>query len=88
MTWYLIAWIALSCPGGMFQKLIPDSAKPFLCEAEPKTKIVSTKREAHKLVTKKGCGAKLFKCKGLRCRGVDISCYTLLEINGVEAGKL
>jgi len=84
MKFYLVAYIALSCPGGPFARFIPESAKQFICSQKIEIKITERKDKAYAMARKAGCDSVLLRCNGFRCRSRSITCSTKLVIEGEE----
>jgi len=84
MTWFLVSWIAYSCPGGLFGKLVPEAVRPIVCELAVETEIHSDKQRAYRAVAKAGCAARptISWCKGLKCHAKKVTCPTELHIEG------
>ncbi len=39
MTFWIVTWVALVCPGGMLKGLIPSSLKPIVCDSTPTSQV-------------------------------------------------
>jgi hypothetical protein len=71
VVFYLVSWIALSCPGGMLSGLIPAHARPIVCPGIPASVLFVSEQDAMNALIKHGQGSTLQICnetKGLlRC---------------------
>ena len=79
MTFYLVAWIGLSCPGGLLSGLIPKAARLFICERKPESFLAPWRIEAERKVRESGESSRLYECRGLRCREIEIRRETLVS---------
>lgn len=77
MTWYLVAWISWTCPGGFLSGLWPAAVRPMLCQPKPESRVVSGPREARGLVAP---GARLYQCGGLKCRELSVVWSSVVKI--------
>lgn len=71
MILYVVTWIALTCPGGMFKGMIPSNMRPLVCEQGTQFKIHYTLPEALGHIRTEGRDAKLLRCKE-RSQGVMV----------------
>ncbi len=80
--WYLVTWIAFSCPGGWFSAAVPAAAQPYVCTRHPARLITSRREDASRQVRAVGQGAAptLAWCRGLRCWDKTIEWKTVAEI--------
>lgn len=83
MTWYLLTWLAWTCPGGPLGGLVPAPARPLVCRAEPRLELYDPARlERAKARTRElGCSAQLRRCRGLVCSSNMVSCETVMTFN-------
>jgi len=87
MTYYLVIWIGLNCPGGILEGFIPAAARPFVCAQEVQQMGFaggSGFSYARDFIRSAGPGAKarLFVCTGMRTREIKIAWKTELKIEG------
>lgn len=80
MTWHLVVWLGLSCPGGLLSGLIPKAVRPFVCERKAESFVCPGRVEAERVVRDAGPGARLFECRGLRCREIEVRWTTSVSI--------
>jgi|CXWL01.1.fsa_nt_gi hypothetical protein len=75
-SWYLVAWIAWSCPGGMLARFVPEPVKPLICRpARTESLMFMQRSDAMTKVQELGPYAipTLHWCQTGRCytRGID-----------------
>ena len=82
MSYYLVAWIAFSCPGGLLSGLIPGAARPLVCSREARVELIPRKADAERKVRELGPGAasRLWWCRGLKCSDVKVSWESVVKI--------
>lgn len=82
MTWYLVAWVSWTCPGGMLSGIWPAAARPLICAPHAEDMLCSRRADAERKVRELGPGAgvRLFAFRGLRGREIDLTWSTKLEI--------
>lgn len=83
MTWWLLTYLSISCPGWILSGMIPASVTPLVCEQKSEARLVSSKTEAYKLAIEyqlKDRQPKLYFCKGLKCWEKTISTVKSVEI--------
>lgn len=69
MIYFLVTWIAWTCPGGILGGLVPAPVRPLACRAEPRFELYDPARRgrAQARVRELGPGAEMRRCRGLRC---------------------
>lgn len=83
LTYYLIVYLAYSCPIGFMQGMIPKSVLPIVCEQTTEAELIAGRKEAYKKAEEmalKERAPKLYWCKGLKCREREISVTKSVEI--------
>jgi hypothetical protein len=74
---WLVAWTALSCPGGVLKGLIPLNLRPLVCDSMPTAQLYATQPEALLRLKEQGPQATLQICgetKGLmRCQPIKVT---------------
>ena len=45
MTFWIVSWMALSCPGGVLKGLIPTALRPIVCDSTPTSKTYESEQE-------------------------------------------
>lgn len=80
MTWYLVAWVAWSCPGGWLGSLaVPAAARPLVCRAEPRYLVTANREHARRQVRAEGPSAALSRCRALRCTPQPVTWTTVAQ---------
>lgn len=83
MTFYLLTYLAFSCPGWFGGKLIPGPLRPMVCQQEARREFFTSKAQAYRETEELACtpaNPKLELCKGFRCKEKKISCTTKIAI--------
>ena len=68
MQWFLVSWMALSCPGGALKGMIPKTLRPLVCDSIPASKLYASEMEALDKLREQGPTSSLQIChevKGL-----------------------
>lgn len=76
MTFYLVAFIAYTCPGGWLSGLVPAAARPFVCRQEIRVEAMDRLDRARSKVVEQGQGTTLVECRGLRCTTMPVTWTT------------
>ena len=65
--YWIVTWIAFSCPGGLLAPVWPAAAKPFVCERVVHNERYSRRSDAERQVRAVGSSARLAWCRNLKC---------------------
>lgn len=57
MTWFMVTWLAWSCPGGWFSGLVPAPARPLLCQPRTEHQVYTRPQEAYSQIERLGPGS-------------------------------
>lgn len=76
MIFYVVAAVTWACPGEWFSGLVPEKARPLLCEPSAKVEVFDRLNEAKVRVLVAGPSARLLACRGLRCKKVEVQWVT------------
>lgn len=81
MTWYLVSFLAYSCPGGWFEGLVPEQARPFVCKPEVRMEAYDRLGRAQDRVKALGPSSlsRLTTVKGLRLAPLKVEWKQIVE---------
>lgn len=75
MTYYLVAYLAWQCPGGLLSGFIPESLKPTVCHAAPRIEAFEKIDLARKRIAQIGPqqSLQLVEVQGLRIKELPVT---------------
>ena len=78
MTFFLVSWVAYTCPGGWFGGLVPAQARPLVCQPSAKVESFDRLERARKRVVELGkeSAPKMTEVRGLRLIDLPVTWVT------------
>ena len=79
MSYFVFAYLAFQCPGGLLAGFVPAKIQPFVCAPRIEIERFSSREQAHRRYREIGHG-RLQWCRGLKCFDRKVTSRTILEI--------